>query len=154
VQRVVVVGPGGAGKTFVAERLSERTGIPVIYLDRIFWRSEWRPTPRGEAVTELERALTADRWIVDGNFLDAGDTRFQKADTVIFLDLPRPLCIARIVWRRVRDHGKERPDLPAPEGLDWEFIKWTWRYPHELWLPNVLHLRSRREVAEMIRSVG
>ena len=154
MQRVLIVGPGGAGKTVLAERLSERTGIPVVHLDPIFYREGWRPRPRPEAVAALERALAGEQWIADGNFLDAGDSRFERADTVIFLDLPRWLCVARILWRRVRDRGKSRPDLPAPEGFDWGFVKWSWRYPHALHLPNIVRLRSRREVAEMIRRSG
>jgi len=150
----VIVGPGGAGKTVLAERLAERTGLPVVYLDRIFWRDGWQPAPRDEALAELEQAIAGDRWIVDGNFLDAGDSRFERADTVLFLDPPRWLCVARILRRRLRDRGRTRPDLPAPESFDWEFVKWTWRFRHTLDLPNLVRLRSRREVAEMIRSSG
>ena len=113
----MILGPAGAGKTVLAHRLSACTGLPVIHLDRIFWRSGWQPAPRDEALAELESALAGDRWIADGNFLDAGDTRFARADTVIFLDLPRALCIWRVLWRRVRDRGRERPDLPALEGF-------------------------------------
>jgi adenylate kinase family enzyme len=154
VERVAVVGPGGAGKTVFANRLSLRTGLPVVHLDRIFYRDGWELSPREEAVAELERAIAGDRWIVDGNFLDVGDSRFERADTVVFLDPPRWLCVWRIVSRRVRDRRKSRPDLPAPEGFDWEFVKWTARYPHRLELPNVVRLRSRRDVDEMIRRGG
>jgi adenylate kinase family enzyme len=113
LQRVVVVGPGGAGKTVFAERLSERTGLPVVYLDRIFYADGWKERPRDEAVPLLERALAGDRWIADGSFLEAGDSRFGRADAVVFLDPPRWLCVWRILWRRVRDRGKSRPDLPG-----------------------------------------
>jgi len=154
VRRVAVVGPGGAGKTLFAGRLSERIGSPVVHLDRIFYGSDWQRRPQADAVADLERAIAGDSWIADGGFLDAGDSRFARADTVVFLDPPRWLCVWRILWRRVRDHGKDRPDLPAPEGFDWEFVKWTWRYPHELDLPNLVRLRSRRDAAEMIRRSG
>ena len=154
MQRVVVVGPGGAGKTVFAERLSQRTGIPVVHLDRIFYRDGWAELPREEAVAALEAAIAGERWIVDGNFLDAGDSRFERADTVVFLDLPRWLCLARIVRRRIRDRGKARADLPGSEGLDWAFMRWTWRFPHELDLPNVVRLRTRREADAMIQRSG
>ena len=151
----MILGPAGAGKTVLAHRLSACTGLPVIHLDRIFWRSGWQPAPRDEALAELESALAGDRWIADGNFLDAGDTRFARADTVIFLDLPRALCIWRVLWRRVRDRGRERPDLPALEGFDLPLLRWIWSYPRTEWprvlaLPNVRRLRSRHEVDEMI----
>jgi hypothetical protein len=73
---------------------------------------------------------------------------------VVFLDPPRLLCVWRILWGRVRDRGKARPDLPAPESFDWDLVRWTWTYPHDLDLPNLVRLRSRRAVAEMIRSSG
>jgi adenylate kinase family enzyme len=159
VQRVVILGPSGAGKTELAHRLSERTGIPVVHLDRIFWRAGWTPAPRDEARAELERVVAGDRWILDGDFRDAGDRRFERADTVIFLDLPRWLCLWRVLWRRVRDRGKERPDLPAPEAFDWSLLRWIWSYrrnerPSVLALPHVRHLRSRRDVAAIIRGDG
>jgi adenylate kinase family enzyme len=138
----------------LAERLSERIGSPVVYLDLIFLGDDWQRRPQAEAVAELERAIAGERWIVDGNFLGAGDSRFERADTVVFLDPPRWLCVWRILWRRVRDRGKARSDLPAPERFDWELLKWTWRYPHDLDLPNLVRLRSRRDVAEMIRRSG
>ena len=65
----MILGPGGAGKTTVANELAERTGLPVVHLDRIFWREGWTPAPRQEAERELERVVEADRWILDGNFL-------------------------------------------------------------------------------------
>jgi adenylate kinase family enzyme len=150
VQRVAVVGPGGAGKTVFADRLSRQLGCPVVHLDRIFYGDSWQPRPRAEAVADLERAIAGGRWVVDGNFLDAGDSRFARADAVVFLDLPRALCVWRIVWRRVRDRGRRRPDLPAPEGLDLDFVAWTWRYPHTLDLPNLVRLRTPRDVRRFL----
>jgi adenylate kinase family enzyme len=77
MERVVILGPGGAGKSELAGEISRRTGLPVVYLDRIFWRPGWAPAPRGEARCELAEAIAGDRWIVDGNFLSAGDDRFD-----------------------------------------------------------------------------
>jgi adenylate kinase family enzyme len=121
-----------------------------VHLDRIFYGEGWKPRPRAEAVADLERAVAGERWIVDGNFLEAGDSRFERADTVIFLDPPRWLCVARIVGRRIRDRGRSRPDLPAPESLDWEFVRWTWRFPHDLDLPNLVRLRRAGDVRRFL----
>jgi adenylate kinase family enzyme len=131
-----------------------------VHLDPLFWREGWTPAPAGEAERALVEAIAGERWILDGNFLDPGDERFSRADTVVFLDLPRRTCLRRVLWRLVRDRRRSRPDLPAGsrEGFDPELLRWIWRYPRvdrprvvELLagLPPhvaVRHLRSRRDV--------
>src|SRR5688572_21132916 len=69
VQRVVVLGPGGAGKSVLASSIARRTGLPVVHLDVLFWRPGWTPAPREEALRALRAAIAADRWVLDGNFL-------------------------------------------------------------------------------------
>jgi adenylate kinase family enzyme len=157
VQRVVVLGPGGAGKTQLAHAISHRTGLPVVHLDPIFWREGWTPAPRDDARRALDAAIEGDRWILDGNFLDTGDDRFQRADAVVFLDLPRLTCLWRILKRLVRDRGRERPDLPlgSHEGFDLPFLRWTWRYPREE-RPRVLGILAQLDnaTAHRLRSRG
>jgi adenylate kinase family enzyme len=131
VRRVAIIGPAGAGKSELARLLGERTGLPVVHLDPIFWRSDWSPAPRHEACRLLAEVVGRDRWILDGNFLDAdGGERLVRAEAVVFLDLPRRTCIRRVLWRRVRNRGRSRPDLPpgAREGLDRELLRWIWNY--------------------------
>jgi adenylate kinase family enzyme len=89
MQRIAVVGSGGAGKSTFARQLGERTAIPVIHLDRHFWKPECVETPRHEW-REVQRGLLAgETWIVDGNYGATFDVRFSRADTVIVLALPR-----------------------------------------------------------------
>jgi adenylate kinase family enzyme len=167
MDRVVILGPGGAGKTEVAHAISRRTGIPVVHLDPIFWRKAWEPATRDEAKAALAEAVARERWILDGNFLDADVARFERADTVVFLDLPRRVCLARVLWRLVRDRRRSRPDLPAGarEGFDLDLLRWIWRYP-KVDRPRVLELleglgprvtvyrpRSRAEVHRYLRTV-
>ena len=134
MERVVVLGPGGAGKSELATAISRRTGLPVVHLDVLFWRQGWTPAPREQALRDFLAAVAGERWILDGNFLDdfgPDDPRFDRADTVIFLDLPRRTCLWRVLKRVVRDRGRRRPDLPegAYEGLDLALLRWIWRYP-------------------------
>lgn len=139
----MILGSGGAGKTRLALELSERTGLPVVHLDLLFWRPNWQPAPLEEARAAVAAAAEEERWIMDGNFLGLGldDPRLRRADTVVFLDVPRLRCLWRIVSRRVRDGGRRRPDLPegCVEGLEREFVLWVWRYPRDN-RPRVLEL--------------
>jgi adenylate kinase family enzyme len=145
VERVVVLGSGGAGKSLLATELGRRTGLPVVHLDVLFWRPGWQLASREEAVRALRAAVAGDRWILDGNFLprpgEVGDGRFERADTVIFLDLPRGTCLRRVLARRVRGRRRRRPDLPegCPEGLDLAFLRWVWAFPKNS-RPKILEL--------------
>ena len=133
MEQVAILGAGGAGKSELARRLAERTGLPVVHLDALYWRPGWTAPPEEEFRPMLDAAVAEERWILDGNFLrdDAGDPRFARADTVVFLDLPRTACLRRAVWRAVRDRTRRRADLPAgcPESLELSFLRWVWRYP-------------------------
>ena len=166
---MAILGSGGAGKTTVALELGERTGLPVVHLDLLNWAPGWVPRPHEEFRVALADAVADDRWILDGNFLegDAGDPRFGRADTVVFLDLPRRTSIRRAVARRVRDRGKQRPDLPegCEEEIELWFLRWMWSYPNKV-RPRVLailaglgpgvevhHLRSDAEVRRFLDSV-
>jgi adenylate kinase family enzyme len=100
----------------------------------LFWRQGWTRAPAEEARRGLATAVAGERWILEGNFLDAdggAGGRFERADTVVFLDLPRRRCLWRILSRRVRDRGRSRRDLPegCREGFDPGLLWWIWRYP-------------------------
>jgi adenylate kinase family enzyme len=147
VQRVAVVGPAGAGKSVIARTISHRTGLPVVHLDLLFWRSGWTPAPKDEALRDLAAAVEGERWILDGNFLgEVDDERFARADTVIFLDFSRTRCTWRVLARIVRDRGRARPDLPERcfESLDLPLLRWIWSYPKRD-RPRVLRTLARLE---------
>jgi adenylate kinase family enzyme len=131
VKRILVIGTGGSGKTTVARRLAERTGLPLVHLDVHYWRAGWQPTPPEEWQVMVRQLVTADEWIIDGNYGGTLDLRLEACDTVVFLDIPRIVCLWRVLKRQVRYLGRVRPDL-APgcrERLSWEFLVWIWTYP-------------------------
>ena len=131
MKRILVIGPGGSGKTTVARRLAECTGLPLVHLDALYWRAGWQPTPAEEWRVVVRQLVTADEWIIDGNYGGTLDLRLEACDTVVFLDLPRVVCLWRVLGRQVRYIGQVRPELSAgcPERLSWEFLVWIWTYP-------------------------
>jgi adenylate kinase family enzyme len=105
---VVILGRGAAGKSTLARRLGATTGLPVIEVDKAFWRSGLSATPREQWVVMQERLVAADRWIMDGDLgpFDAVEVRLRAADTVIFLDF----SLVRCAWRAIR-RSRERADF-------------------------------------------
>jgi adenylate kinase family enzyme len=145
MQRVLVIGPGGAGKTTVASILAERLGLPLIHLDALYWHPGWTPTPPDEWQRVVESLIAQPRWVMDGNYGGTLDIRLAACDTVIFLDLPRHVSLWRILKRRVRYLRRVRPDIApgCPEQLTWEFVRWVWTYPK----------RRRGKILERLRAL-
>ena len=102
MRRVVVFGTTGSGKSTVAERLAERTGLRVVELDALFWGRDWQPTPVELFRHRVERETVGDGWIVVGNYGQVRDLVWQPADTLIWLDLPLPLVMWRLLRRTLR----------------------------------------------------
>lgn len=130
MQRVLVIGHCGAGKSTLATRLGAMLDLPVIHLDRHFWNPGWVETERGAWREKVRKLVSGERWIIDGNYDGTLDIRLPRADTVIFLDFPTHVCLWRIAKRIISGYGKTRHDLApgCPEQLDWEFIHYTWRF--------------------------
>jgi adenylate kinase family enzyme len=131
VQRVLVIGSGGAGKSTVASHLAATLGLPLIHLDALYWRPGWQETPKDEWKAQVDALLAAPSWVMDGNYSGTLDARLARCDTVIFIDLPRVVCLWRIVKRQLRFRGRSRPDMApgCPERITWEFVTWVWTYP-------------------------
>ena len=114
MQRVAIVGSGGAGKTTFANRLGETLGLPVTHLDEHYWQPGWTATP-GEQWRDRQRRLIADdRWIIDGNYGSTLDLRLARADTVIILAYSRWRCLrgAGCRWAHHRGQAIQAKDCP------------------------------------------
>jgi hypothetical protein len=152
VQRVVILGRGGAGKSTVGRRLSELVGLPVIELDKHFWQPGLVPLSREKWVEVQRKLASQSRWIMDGDLgpYDALPVRLSMADTVLLLDFPLWLCL----WRALR-RGKE----------NWDFWWWliTWRWLERPKLrdmfaehPNAqIHIaRSQKELDQLLSKLA
>jgi adenylate kinase family enzyme len=132
MKKILIIGSSGAGKSTFARRLHRATGLPLIHLDRLYWKPNWvETTDKSEWKRTIENALRGDAWILDGNYSGTLEMRLEKCDAVIFLDLPRLLCIYRILKRVALYKKGSRPDMAdgCDERFDWEFVKIVWNYP-------------------------
>lgn len=168
MKRVLVIGGSGAGKSTLATALAEKTGLPLIHMDVVFWKPGWVETPDDEFVPRIEELAAKDAWIMEGNFSRTFPIRMPRADTIIMVTRPRWLCLLRAIWRSIKYFGRTRPDLGdgCPERLDLEFYKWIWNFPIRSVPKNLyamaslgahaehVFIRSDREAAEYLESVG
>lgn len=108
--RVLVLGPGGAGKSTFARHLGAVTGLPVVELDAVYWSDALEPLPPGEWAARQSELVAPGRWILDGDLgpYDEVGVRLAAADTVVVLEYPTWLC----VWRTLR-RGRRRRDYWA-----------------------------------------
>jgi adenylate kinase family enzyme len=131
VKRVLVIGSGGSGKSTFARRLGEMLRLEVIHLDKIYWHPGWVETPREEWLRKVDELCRGESWVMDGNYSGTLDRRLEACDTVVFLDLPRTLCLRRVLKRMLTYRKSVRPDMTegCPERLSLKFLRWVWNYP-------------------------
>jgi adenylate kinase family enzyme len=103
VRRVSVVGCSGSGKSTVGRRLARDLSVPYIELDSIFHQPGWVPLPRDEFRRRVAELTAADGWVIDGNYSSSVQSLvWDRADTVVWLDLPRRTVMRQVIWRTLR----------------------------------------------------
>ena len=166
MRKVLVIGSGGAGKSIFATRLGRLLNIEVLHLDKLYWLPGWIESPKDEWSKTVAELVKRDSWIMDGNYSGTLDQRLEACDTVILLDLPRTLCLWRVLKRGIMYRNSGRPDMASgcPEKFSLEFVRWIWNYssrtrPKVLKILNansdrkkVVWLRSRSDVKNFLAS--
>ena len=133
MKKIVLVGSPGAGKSTLAKKLGKILDIEVIHLDKYFWQKDWQEQPKDVWIDFQQHLVRIQQWIIDGTYLSTSDIRLEAADTLIFLDMPRVLCLWRVIRRHFQYTNKPRPDFSEEvlDKLDSGFImKVIWTFPH------------------------
>ncbi len=130
MKRIMIIGCGGAGKSTLARQLGEKLDIPVVHLDKIWWRENWTHISREEFDAAVLAEVQKEKWILDGNYNRSMDQRLPYCDTIIYLDFSRFACLMGVCKRILTTYGKVRPDMGAgcKERIDFEFLKWVWNF--------------------------
>lgn len=134
MERIIIIGCPGAGKTTLARRLGEIWKLPVVHLDRIFWSpGNWEHLGHADFDQALRKELEKPRWIIEGNYDRTLPMRLRHCDGVIWLDFGRCACLRGWFQRMIRHWGQVRPDM-APgcvERYEHEFAKYIWNFNRE-----------------------
>ncbi|MBR4867542.1 MAG: AAA family ATPase [Clostridia bacterium] len=156
MQRVLLIGSPGSGKTTLAKALSQQLGLPLVHLDRLFWRDDWQQVSREEFDLALGQVLEQPQWMIDGNYLHTLDRRLAACDTVIWLDLPTRICLWRVIKRFFRYWGKSRDDMGGNcvERLDKERLKFfcyvaTFRRNNHKQMEELIHAHPNLQVIRL-----
>lgn len=163
----MIIGCGGAGKSYLARRLHVITSLPLLHLDQYFWKSGWVNVDTQTWRASCDQLIAQDRWIIDGNYGSTMDARIQRADTVIYLDRSTWISLWRVIKRTFRYLGRSRPDMTegCHERFDLEFTLYILTYnlrnrkklrsklSHFRHSKNIYILRNDKEVESFIESV-
>jgi adenylate kinase family enzyme len=126
----MIVGQPGSGKSTLARALGERTGLPVVHVDKIHWQSGWVERSGAEKTRLCQEAEQQSHWIFEGGHSATWPSRVAQADMLIVLDRPVGLRLWRVLRRALLGWGRTRPDMAegCPERLSSlpEFIRYIW----------------------------
>lgn len=172
----MVVGSSGSGKTTLAQGIAERLDLPHVELDALHHRPGWTARPPDEFRSIVATAIAGERWVVDGNYWSmVTDIVWVRADTIVFLDLPRwrvmlqlvPRTLRRVItreelWAGNRESLRKLLSRRPEENI----LLWSWtthaqrpdRFEAALSAPDLQHLdvvrlRSRRDIARFRNSL-
>jgi len=163
--RILVTGCPGGGKSALARALSASLGLSYISMDRDFyWLPGWKKRDRSDIDRLISEVVAQERWIMDGTGLGSFHLRLPRADLVIWLRLPRVVCLWRAISRTIRYRGRNRPEMPegCPERLTPDMVGYIWNFERhaapkikaafQQFGPDVpvLQLKSRRQVRELL----
>lgn len=173
MRRVSVVGNSGSGKSTLARRVADRLGVRYVELDAIHHLPGWAPIDPEEFRTRLDEITSGDGWVIDGNYRNLLDGLvWERADTVVWLDLPRRVVMRQVIGRTLR-RSITREELwngnrePFANFVRWDpernIIRWAWtqhdkyeqRYGSAMTDPRYAHidfvrLRNRADAAGFV----
>lgn len=171
MNKIIIIGVTGSGKSTFAKKLSNKLDIPYIQLDYLFWKPNWEESTDVEFFEKIEKAIDKPKWILDGNYNRTNHLTWKDVDTIIWIDLPFCLtfyqifmrCLQRAITRKELWEGTGNKEsfgrmFSRDSILLWLFKTYSshsLRYQERMNDPKFKHikfhrLRSRKEIAEYL----
>lgn len=128
MERIMIFGFSGGGKSTLAVELGKRLGIVPLHLDSVHWLPGWVENERENETETVAEYMKSERWIIEGNYRNVlWKERVEQCDTLVFIDVNRFTCLKNVISRYFKHRGRTRPDMGegCNEKLDFEFIKWV-----------------------------
>lgn len=147
MNKIIVIGSPGAGKSTFSRMLRDKTGLSLYYLDMIWHKADRTTVSKDEFDSKLKEIITKEQWIIDGNYQRTLEVRLKACDTVFLLDFPLEVCLSGAKSRV----GIKREEIPwVEEELDPEFRQFIIEFPEKK-LPEIYELLDKyREGREVI----
>lgn len=144
MERILIIGSNGAGKSTFSYALSEQTGLPLVHIDKLYWRNHWEVTPREEFERLVLEEVQKPRWIIEGNNIRSLPERLQYADTVFWFEFSPLRCVVNVLKREFRYRGKVRPDMPdgCVSKPSLKFLEAVWQF----------NRKNRERITEALRA--
>lgn len=136
MNRIVVLGPSGTGKTTICRILGEKLGLKVLHLDSVYWKKDWDNIGKEEFNEYMKKFFKKYRkWAIDGNYTNNRHFRYRLdlADTIILLDFGLQVSLKGIHERATKYKNRSRDDMAEGciEGIDQEFLQYTAFYKNK-----------------------
>lgn len=165
-KKIMIIGCCGSGKSTLARQLAKYVDLPLIHLDREYYKPNWEKSLKSEWEEKIRSLISRDEWIIDGNYYNTLSMHMEQADTVIFLDMNKFLCTYRIIKRACSSKENIRSDMGhgCHERFNMDFFKFVWNFNkttrsriYELLKNyaqlNIIILKSDRDIKKFISEI-
>ncbi|HVQ19026.1 MAG TPA: AAA family ATPase [Actinomycetes bacterium] len=158
-RRVLVAGTSGSGKTTLAATVGEVLGLPHVEIDALFHGPGW--TPRASFIADVDAFTRQDRWVTEWQYSAVRDLLADRADLLVWLDLPRVRVMRQVIRRTLRRRVRRQPlwngnlepalwtVLRDPDHI----VRWAWR-THAQSAERIGALQERRPDLPIVRLTG
>ena len=130
MDRILIIGSNGAGKSSFSYKLSAILNLPLIHIDQIYWMENWKVKPQEQFEEEVLIEAKQEQWIIEGNNIRSLPNRLKYADTVFWFEFSPLVCVWNVIKREIKYFNQARPDMPkgCVSKLNFRFLKDVWNF--------------------------